>query len=98
MSHIVSRTSIRSSVEVPFWEFTEADNAYFTTAYLGTGKSLGRTLTVSEDGFSEVRVNEWESLEAWKEFSSDPAMLPRYNERDTYNTDNAIYSYVEHSN
>lgn len=97
MSYTLTRISIRPDTSVPFWEFNDEDNAHFQTEYLDKGRSLSRTITVSEDGLTQYRVNEWDALDSWAAYSNDPRMIPRYAERDAYNAKNHIYSYLADS-
>jgi hypothetical protein len=91
----IDRTQIRSSLDVEFLDWSEADEAYIQTTYGDSGMRVAFVRELSPDGLCLIRRNTWASYDDYLTYIEDPRCSPYFIARDEYNSANGIISYSE---
>jgi hypothetical protein len=86
-------TSVRPSIDVPFFMPSAKHYALFNEKYIKTGKALPRQRLISNDGLTLTVITWFESKSAWMEYRKEVVPVGG---RGSYDSDNGIVvSFVE---
>jgi len=99
----VTRIQSRPNTSVEFWSenhssIAEAHRTYRQENYTNTGKFLGKTEELSEDGLLRTIVATWQSEAAFEEFITDQRILNEFEiPGNQYMTANNIFTVSKSS-
>jgi len=84
------RTTTRTSVEVPFFKWSDDFILYAEQNFVNTNKILHYTIQLSEDGLTETRTGIWGSEEYYMDFVNIGNIHNEWENRESYNLSNGI--------
>jgi len=84
------RITTRTSVEVPFFKWSDDFILYVEQNFVNTNKIIHYTIQVSEDGLTETRTGIWGSEEYYMDFVNIGNTYKEWENRESYNLSNGI--------
>ena len=90
MTISLTRTSTRTSTDIPFYVRSPEIDAHIQSQYGDTGQRINATVTVSADGLVQTRESIWGNYPALINTDSDPIVLNYLETMKTYNLANGI--------
>jgi hypothetical protein len=89
------RITIRPSVDVPFYQWSESFISYTEENYVKTKKLIGYKIILSDDTLTETRRAAWTSFSDFQDFISSPSGSNEWLAREEYQYKNNITSTIQ---